>query len=699
MLRDKTAGKVFSKLKISTAKVRAARGPPQTEEEVQKQRADRIEKRDARRLAISQKYGGAIKSTNVISSLCAIRDLITVAKVAVKVTLAADEARAAMNTVGRPGDTIKAGLATGDNQTSNALANAASILNEEDKNGKVATDSYGYQYASRGVLIKDKGNQEDYQLGVNGKGVLGDIANASQGVSGLSTVTAGVNKVLNQEVCTVAGIASLALCLATVGFGCAINGAASIALQAIALPLILKKLIKTPDVETAVGGDKGDAITGGFSYLTKTNNQYHGGYPLTKNQAIRYDTFSDNAQNGGNWEESTAFDIHNTDSFAGKLASAFLPSMARMSTSPSSIPTTLTHLASSNLSHTASTAQAASVIDGEYDQCKDADYKALDLATDPFCVPQYGFNPSLMLGDSDYNKPSAALEDDEKPKESGFSLAWLFETPTAQAAVDNRGGFIPDNRYDADLVVNFMHDGAKPWIDDEGTGISYDDSDDDYIDYSKECLETTDPLEPSSPDMCKPKKCTEASSGSNEFRYCMYSVYAGDSSIDDQLEDRDASGGGGDSDANNEDTSSSGEAGEVKALAQELLDNPNVTYPYTDTRGVNVREVLQEVARTGKGIVNSPDVSFDRVEVSPDMLQAIADYAKNNKIGLNALTNADHSSGSNHYKGIAVDFACNPPFNRLEFEQIAAKYGGKNNGEVCPGAAHWHYDFPKRGTN
>lgn len=136
-----------------------------------------------------------------------------------------------------------------------------------------------------------------------------------------------------------------------------------------------------------------------------------------------------------------------------------------------------------------------------------------------------------------------------------------------------------------------------------------------------------------------------------------------------------------------------GDVENIKNLAQQLLDNPNVTYPYTDSMGVNVRQVLEGVAKTGKGLVNSPDVDFDEVAVSERMLQALVEYAKTNKIGLNALTNADHSSNSNHYKGIAVDIACTPALNRSVFETIAAKYGGTNNGEVCPDDRHWHYDF------
>lgn len=138
---------------------------------------------------------------------------------------------------------------------------------------------------------------------------------------------------------------------------------------------------------------------------------------------------------------------------------------------------------------------------------------------------------------------------------------------------------------------------------------------------------------------------------------------------------------------------SSTPTGTAQQLAQQLLNNPNVLYTYKDSKGLTVKEVLQHIVKTGKGIVNSPDVSFTEVAVSTKLLQALVDYAKTNKIGLNALTNADHSQNSNHYKGIAIDLACVPNLDRAAFDAIASKYGGKNNGETCPGARHWHYDF------
>lgn len=136
-------------------------------------------------------------------------------------------------------------------------------------------------------------------------------------------------------------------------------------------------------------------------------------------------------------------------------------------------------------------------------------------------------------------------------------------------------------------------------------------------------------------------------------------------------------------------------SGDAQQLAQELLDNSNVSYPYKDTaRGLTVRDVLEQVAKTGEGIVDSSDVDYTSVPVSPNLLAALVEYAQDHQLGLNALTNGDHSSDSNHYKGRAIDIACSPSLDRTAFDEVAAKYGGRNNGEVCPGSGHWHYDFP-----
>lgn len=133
----------------------------------------------------------------------------------------------------------------------------------------------------------------------------------------------------------------------------------------------------------------------------------------------------------------------------------------------------------------------------------------------------------------------------------------------------------------------------------------------------------------------------------------------------------------------------------VQALAQLLLNNPNVSFPYRDTKGMSAKEVLEEIVRSGRGPLNTPDTNETSTSVNPNMLRALVEYAKEHKIGINPITNADHSAQSNHYKGDAVDLNCSPALDRDAFEKIAARYGGTNNGEVCPTDKHYHYDFKR----
>ncbi len=607
LFRDKAAGKVYAKLKLSLAKVRAPRGPPQTEQEIIKDRQDKKEARQARRQAVLDRHRSSIRKADIISTLCAIKGLIKVANAAVKVGLAADEIKMAM-AIGNAADTIKAGEATGDSGTLNNISNISQRLNETDENGETAADSPGFQYASYGIPPPESSSMNEYQLGVGPeKGFLGKLSAAGQS-AGLSQITGWVNEILNPTVCTVSGVISLAACIASGATYCIFSAATVNILLNVAMPLIIKDLIKTPDVgEEAVGGKAGNGATGGFSALAKTNAQYHGGYPLTKEQALKSDGFSDNAQGEGNWQNTaSAFDVYDPDSFAGKVATAFLPSAMKVSSSLSNIPATLASLPQLGLSQATTTAHAKRFIDREYDLCKDAEYEAVGVATDPLCVPQYGFSPNLMLGDSDYNDV-AALKSKEPSKPQGFDLAWLFKVPAAHAAGgDDTRGFTPDNRYDADLVTEFMC--GQPieneipcdrWASNEAEPIPYDEIDDDFADYTEKCIETVEPVSPSSPDMCKPKSCTEAGTGSNEFRYCMYSVFAGDTTLDDQLEDRDAGG-----------SESGGEA---------VSDDTSADNDPDDNGEVSGGEALPEDGPDAKGVmVLFRDGAYDRAMISVD---------------------------------------------------------------------------------
>lgn len=137
------------------------------------------------------------------------------------------------------------------------------------------------------------------------------------------------------------------------------------------------------------------------------------------------------------------------------------------------------------------------------------------------------------------------------------------------------------------------------------------------------------------------------------------------------------------------DTGGGAASGSVKELAQQMLDNPKITY-WTNN-GVNTRDIVSTMAQTGKGTVTASNTSTKETDVNPAILQFVLEVAKEYPIMVNAITDKTHSSTSNHYKGKAIDLDNNgsnsPPTSVLD--PIAAKYGGKRNNETT----HWHYDF------
>jgi hypothetical protein len=665
---DRRAGKLFTVLHISRGKHTSNKSPPETSEEAQAQAKSDEDARKAKLAQTLTEVDSHIRKTNVFGVLCAVKSLIAESKHKAKVELTAALVVVAVG-IFNVADTIKGGGATGDSGTTNQIAATAGALTAQDEFGQTGSDSYGYQYDSQGVLIKDKASQSDYQMGSEADtGVIAKITHGAASIPGIAAIATVTSALLNKKVCDivstpfatvvfcatqiVAAVASFGLDTAGAVIAC-VGGQLVIGkLVGIAEPILLKDVVKTVATDGLKGGRLGNALAGGAAAIAALDAKWHGSQPLTKAQAVKYDTFSDNAQNGGNYFGS-AFDVNEPNSFAGKLVSTFLPPFVHMSSSLANFPTALSSFSMSGIANTASTVEARSVINGEYDQCNDGDYQAVGVATDPFCVPQYGLDPSMALGDAQFNKPVAAL--DSPPASGGFDLASLFGTPTAHAASNDTRGFTPDNRFDADAVISYMHDGSQPWIDDNGDGVSYDSSspngDTDYTDYIKNCLETTEPVGPDSPDMCKPKDCVASSSTSDTFRFCMFSQYAEDSGINDQLDDQDAESSNASGDTALVDSSSNGPSslptGNAQDLAKQIVASGKVT---------GGSSYYQQIVNNANG-----DASC---YVSPAILGLILAMSQNHTLHISSLNRrctgvlTASGTGSLHYAdkgGRAVD--------------------------------------------
>lgn len=129
--------------------------------------------------------------------------------------------------------------------------------------------------------------------------------------------------------------------------------------------------------------------------------------------------------------------------------------------------------------------------------------------------------------------------------------------------------------------------------------------------------------------------------------------------------------------------------GSVTEIAQQMLANSKITY-WTNN-GVNTRDQVVALSEGRKAYTTSSDLPRTEVDINVNILRFIAEVGQSNNIMVNALTDKDHSSTSNHYRGLAVDLDNNgsnsPPTSVLD--PIASKYGGVRNSETT----HWHYDF------
>ncbi|MCB9822850.1 peptidoglycan DD-metalloendopeptidase family protein [Candidatus Nomurabacteria bacterium] len=146
-----------------------------------------------------------------------------------------------------------------------------------------------------------------------------------------------------------------------------------------------------------------------------------------------------------------------------------------------------------------------------------------------------------------------------------------------------------------------------------------------------------------------------------------------------------------------EDPSEPSGTGSTQELASQMISNGNITY--WENNGVNTRDVVVALSEGRKAFTTSNDplaVENREVDINPNILSFILEAAKTGPIMVNALTDKDHSSNSNHYKGKAVDLQNSGPNTQAVsvYDAAAQKFGGVRNSETT----HWHYDFTSDAT-
>ncbi len=138
------------------------------------------------------------------------------------------------------------------------------------------------------------------------------------------------------------------------------------------------------------------------------------------------------------------------------------------------------------------------------------------------------------------------------------------------------------------------------------------------------------------------------------------------------------------------DTESGGVSGDVQELAKQMLANDKITY-WTNN-GVNTRDVVVALSKGKKAYTTAPDGQPKTADLNPNILKFILEVAKTDRLMVNALTDKDHSSTSNHYKGLAVDLDVGNSAPLSVLTPAAQKYGGVKNNE----GSHHHFDFLER---
>lgn len=149
--------------------------------------------------------------------------------------------------------------------------------------------------------------------------------------------------------------------------------------------------------------------------------------------------------------------------------------------------------------------------------------------------------------------------------------------------------------------------------------------------------------------------------------------------------------------------------GTTEELAKAILQNSNISFwanaPENADRNwasrvpdggnksqIDTKDVIKALSEGKKAYTTAANAPNDTATLNPNILKFILEAGAQGKLTVNALTDKSHSSGSNHYKGMAVDIELNSPVGLSALNEAAAKYGGKKNSETD----HHHFDFTER---
>ncbi len=334
----------------------------------------------------------SLKVTDTPDMACSIKQSFAALTFAAKTVRSAQLARFAMFFL-TSADQIKAGKAD-----PNTISFLGKILTST-KNGKSATDSFGFKYAAYGDTGKLPSSASQYMTGGGLTGVLSKINSIADDV---------INSFGGNKVCKFLGNPFVSAASLIVGVGLFLvpginvvwtakeiaeaGKTAVFTLAMIALPSMLKDIVAGNLIDSStIGESAGNAITSGASSMMGSVAHAGGNAPLTPSQAVAYNNATKDVIAQYAEEDRLAygqFDITNSNTFLGKLALNLTPFISNLS-SLSGVFNSITSMPIKSFASITAPISYATSTD-EYTMCEDPEYRSLGVATDPFCNVYYG---------------------------------------------------------------------------------------------------------------------------------------------------------------------------------------------------------------------------------------------------------------------------------------------------------------------
>jgi hypothetical protein len=271
-----------------------------------------------------------------------------------------------------------------------------------------ATDSFGYRYAAFG----DKGINEAATPFLAGGGLTGQLSGMTNMLSGILGGPKTADKTchtlgnpLVQVGSFIGGIALMIIPGAQAISAAKIGGQIALAAATFAAEMLLPALLadiiagKLVDKNT-VGEPAGNAIAAGSGGMMSQLALVGGNAPLTKTQAkqmVAVDNEVKLSYAASDRATKSPFDISSPNTFMGSIFSGFIPYIYSGDQTFFGKIRDLASISASSISHFAVTPTYADTTES-FDECTDADYQNIDLATDPFCNVVAGI-PSASMND------------------------------------------------------------------------------------------------------------------------------------------------------------------------------------------------------------------------------------------------------------------------------------------------------------